>query len=50
MKNRKSSKDNMSNLFNRYVWLVDTIYLRGRITFEEINERWMRSQLNETGD
>lgn len=50
MKNRKSSKDNMSNLFNRYVWLVDTIYRRGRITFEEINERWMRSQLNETGD
>lgn len=50
MTNRKSSKDNMSNLFNRYIWLVDTIYRTGRITFEEINERWMRSQLNETGE
>ena len=50
MKERKSSKENMSNLFNRYVWLVDIIYRTGRITFEEINARWMRSQLNETGE
>jgi hypothetical protein len=28
----------MSNLFNRYVWLVDIIYRRERITFEEIND------------
>ena len=50
MNERKSSKENMSNLFNRYVWLVDTIYRMGRITFEEINDRWMRSQLNLSGE
>lgn len=36
--------------FNRYVWLVDLIHRAGRITFEEINERWMHSQLNEGGE
>lgn len=47
---RNSSKGNATMLFNRYVWLVDTIYRAGRITFEEINERWLRSSLNETGE
>lgn len=47
---KQSRKDSTPHLFNRYVWLVDTIYQAGRITFEEINERWMRSQLNETGE
>lgn len=31
------------NLFHRYIWLVDTIYQAGKITFNEINERWLRS-------
>jgi len=47
---RSSSKSNAGVLFNRYVWLVDTIYRAGRISFEEINERWMRSSLNDTGE
>ena len=47
---RTSSKSNAAMLFNRYVWLVDTIYRAGRISFEEINERWQRSSLNETGE
>lgn len=49
-KNRKSSKESASNLFNRYVWLVDIIFRTGQITFEEINERWVRSDLNHSGD
>ena len=49
-KTRSSSKSNAATLFNRYVWLVDTIYRAGYITFEEINERWQRSSLNETGE
>ena len=49
-KTRPSSKSNAAMLFNRYVWLVDTIYRAGRISFEEINERWQRSSLNETGE
>lgn len=50
MKGRKSSKESTSHLFNRYVWLVDLIYRTGGITYEEINERWMRSQLNDLGE
>ena len=34
------------DLFNRYIWLVDTIYRAGRITFEEINVRWLRSEMS----
>ncbi len=46
MKKRKTAKDSTSYLFNRYVWLVDIIYRRKEITFEEINEYWLRSTLN----
>jgi hypothetical protein len=46
MGKKKNSKDSTSNLFNRYVWLVDIIYRRGKITFEEINEYWQRTLLN----
>lgn len=34
------------DLFDRYIWLVDTIYRTEKITFEEINERWLRSKLS----
>lgn len=50
MEKRRSSKDNASNLFNRYVWLVDIIYRKGRVTFEEINECWRRASLNFNGE
>ncbi|MDL2309597.1 WYL domain-containing protein [Parabacteroides sp. OttesenSCG-928-B22] len=50
MGKKKSSKDTTSNLFNRYVWLVDMIYRKGKITFEEINAYWLRSQLNLDGE
>ncbi|MFR9543904.1 MAG: WYL domain-containing protein, partial [Rikenellaceae bacterium] len=49
MTKRASSKETMSNLFNRYVWLTDLIYRRRKITFEEINEAWSRSELNYSG-
>ena len=35
------------NLLNKYVWLVETIYRSGRITFEEINEKWLDNDLSE---
>ena len=50
MKTKKNSKDSTSNLFNRYVWLVDIIYRKKRITFEEINNYWQRATLNEDGE
>ncbi|MFI3261347.1 MAG: WYL domain-containing protein [Rikenellaceae bacterium] len=49
-KQRKSSKESSGQLFNRYIWLVDTIIRKGRITFEEINETWISSSLNNGGD
>ena len=29
------------NLLNKYVWLVETINKAKKITFEEINEKWL---------
>lgn len=47
---RKSSKESTARLFQRYIWLVDIIYRAGRITFEEINDRWINSGLNDLGE
>ena len=35
------------NLLNKYVWLVETIYKAKRITFEEINEKWLENEISE---
>lgn len=35
------------NLFNKYIWLVDTIYSAGSITRDEIDRKWSHSALNE---
>ena len=35
-----------SELFNRYIWLVDLIYRTGGITRDEINRRWANSRYN----
>jgi len=35
-----------SNIFGRYVWLIDTIRRHKRLTFEEINRLWVRSGLS----
>lgn len=37
-------------IFNRYVWLIDTISRRGYITLREINDEWGRSSLNDTNE
>ena len=34
------------NLLNKYVWLVETIYKAGRITFGEINQKWLDNDLS----
>lgn len=34
-------------LFSRYIWLVDTILRAGRITFEEVNRKWLLSSLSD---
>lgn len=35
------------NLMNKYIWLVETIYKAKRITFEEINEKWLDDEISE---
>ena len=35
------------NLLNKYVWLVDTIYKAKRISFDEINLRWLDNDMSE---
>ena len=37
-----ANNDRGPNLMRKYVWLIDTIYRAGRISFKEINERWRR--------
>ena len=34
------------DLFNKYLWLVDTIYRAGTITLEEINRKWLRCEMS----
>lgn len=35
------------NLINKYVWLTETIYKSGPITFEEINEKWLDQDMDD---
>ena len=37
------------NYFNRYVWLIDTIYRRGHISLQDISRSWESSSFNEDG-
>lgn len=39
-----------ANLFNRYVWLAETIHSAGRISKLEIDRKWISSPLNTEGD
>ncbi len=34
-------------LFQEYIWLVETIHKAGRLTLEEINQRWLRTEMSE---
>jgi len=36
------------NLLGKYVWLVETIYNAGLITFEEINQKWLDEDMDVT--
>lgn len=37
------------NYFNRYIWLIDIIYRRGHISFQDISRSWERSSFNDDG-
>ena len=36
-----------TNLFNRYIWLVDIIYRNGKITLEDINRKWVKHPMSD---
>lgn len=46
MNDIKKSHSMTKDLFDKYIWLVDTIYRAGKITLEEINRRWVRTELS----
>lgn len=35
------------SLISRYVWVINTIYRARRISFKELNERWLRDEISE---
>lgn len=43
-----NSKSAASNLFNRYIWLANTLYNSGALTYEEICRKWHNSGANST--
>jgi len=45
--NEKSRARMATNQINKYVWLVDTIHRAKRISFEDINRRWLASDMSE---
>ena len=37
------------NYFKSYIWLLETLQTRGRLTLNEIKDLWMRSSINDEG-
>lgn len=37
------------NYFKSYIWLLETLQSRGRLTLNEIKDLWMRSSINDEG-
>lgn len=38
------------NMISKYVWIIKTIYKSGRISFKELNERWLDDDISEGVD
>lgn len=38
------------NMISKYVWIIETIYKSGRISFKELNERWLNDDISEGVD
>lgn len=33
-------------LICKYVWVIDTIYRAGKISFKELNQRWLNNEIS----
>ena len=38
--------DRGQSLITKYVWVIETIYKAGKISFKELNERWLRDDIS----
>lgn len=43
----KDCMSSISGIFKEYIWLVNTIRRSGKITFEEIQEKWLDTDMSE---
>ena len=35
-----------SGIFKQYIWIINTIYRSKSITFQELNERWIQTDMS----
>ena len=40
------NNDRGQSLITKYVWVIDTIYRRRKISFKELNELWLREEIS----
>jgi hypothetical protein len=36
-----------SGIFKQYIWIINTIYRSKYITLQELNERWVQTEMSE---
>ena len=42
--------DRGQGLISKYVWVIETIYRKCKISFKELNELWLRDDISRGGD
>ena len=40
-----ADNDRGQSLITKYVWVIETIYRRRKISFKELNEIWLRKEI-----
>ena len=40
------NNDRGQSLITKYVWVIETIYKAGKISFKELNKRWLRDEIS----
>ena len=43
---RNMDNDRGQSLITKYVWVIETIYRRRKISFKELNELWLRDDIS----
>ena len=41
-----ADNDRGQNLLNKYVWVIEAIYKAKKISFKELNERWLNDDIS----